>query len=513
MDALTIMKKRIAIGQISSESNSFVPMRVDEAFIRETGYLAIGDEVFELKDTGNEVAGFLDACSEEEGIEIVPLLAGRANSSGPLTSACYSHIKCTLLDRLKNAGPVDGVLLSHHGSMLAENIDDPEGDIIAAMRGLLGPRVPIAATLDLHGNVTRRMVEAATIIIGYQTYPHLDAFDTGKRAAHLLIQTINGNVQPTMAVVKLPMLLTAFHGTTQPGQPFGDLMQHAVGLEQSGEALSASLFFVGSYIDVPEMGCAALVITNGNLDPAVALSRDLADKYWAARDAFTTDCVSVYHALRQSREIGGRPILLLDTPDTTGGGAAGDSIALVRELLQAGVKEPTIAMVVDPEVAATAHHAGRGARIQAKIGHRLDPQWGRPIDIDARVEHVTNGNFVYQDGILKGSGASMGKSAVLDIGSIKILVASVPTYDCGLEQYESVGIDPKLYSFIGVKNMMNFRHAYGSFMKGYFPLDLPGPTPADLRTLPFKRVRRPIYPLDDMQEPLKPTVLLSKDRA
>ena len=513
MDALIVMNKRIAIGQISSESNSFVLTRVDEAFIRQTGYLVTGSEILDLEDAGNEVAGFLHACAEDADIEVVPLLAGRANSGGPFTADCYGHIRRTLLDRLRDAGQVDGVLLSHHGSMLAENEDDPEGDIIAAIRELAGPRVPIAVTLDLHGNVTRRMAEAANIIIGYRTYPHLDALDTGVRAARLLIQTINGEVRPAMAMVKLPMLLTAFHGTTQPGQPFGDLMQRAVGLEQSGAALSASLFFVGSYIDVPEMGCAALVITDDNLEQAEALGRDLADKYWATRQAFATVCVSVDHALRQSRDIDGRPILMVDSADTTGGGAAGDSIALVRDLLQAGIEEPTIAMVVDPVVATIAHRAGLGARIQTAVGHRLDPQWGQPIDIDARVERVTDGRFVYEDGILKGSRVSMGKSAVLRIGAIHLLVASVPTYDSGHEQYDSVGLDPRCASFVGVKNMMNFRHGYGSFMKRYFTLDLPGPTPADLRTLPFKRVRRPIYPLDHVPEPIAPAIVPSGDRS
>ena len=293
-------RRRIAIGQISSESNHFVSFQCELDLFRTTGYLYEKKELFQLRDTDTEVAGVLARLQEESDIEIVPLLAARANSSGPLSAACYRHLRNSLLEALREGGPIDGVVLSHHGSMAALGEDDPEGDIATQVRGIVCPEVPIVLTLDLHGNVTPRMVKATSAILDYTRYPHDDTFQTGERGSDLLIRAVRREIRPLMAQAKLPLLLTAFRASTQSGS-FGDLMQRAKELEKQRSALSTSLFLVGSYIWIcPTSGVAAsssrMGIGNGRKSRRIGWLKNSglsAGIFWWKRTASLKRCMAV----------------------------------------------------------------------------------------------------------------------------------------------------------------------------------------------------------------------------
>ncbi|HWE60355.1 MAG TPA: M81 family metallopeptidase [Chloroflexota bacterium] len=492
---------RIALGQISTESNQFVSFPCELELFRRTGFLHERGDVFQLAGSGGEIGGMLATLATSPDVEIVPLLAARCNSSGPLSTACYRYLKGHLLAALQDAAPVDGVLLSCHGSMAAMNNDDPEGDLLEAVRAIVGPAPSIVITLDLHGNVTERMVHAADAILGYEHYPHHDVYATGIRGASLLLRAVRREISPTIGYAKLPMLLTAFHASTEDGGPFAQLMEQAKALERQSAILSTSLFLVGSYLDVPEIGCSVVVIADGDASRAIGEATTLASAFWARRLEFSVRTWSVAQAVAQGRQLSGGPVLLLDTADTTGGGAAGDSSDLVRGLLEARVTEPCLAMVVDPTSAQACIRAGMGHEVLLELGHTVDPAWGRPLTVRGTVAAISDGRFLYTGGILGGSWASMGPSAVLDIGSIRVLIMSYPTYEWADEQYRALGVDPSVAKFVGIKNMMNFRTGYGACMKGYFVLDLPGPTPADMRALPFRRVARPLFPLDTIISP------------
>jgi microcystin degradation protein MlrC len=493
---------KIAIGGISLESNDFVPFTAELREFTEAGFLAEGDSIFALAENDLEIAGALHRLAAEPRLKVMPLIAARGVSSGRLSQAAYSRLREGLLDALERALPLDGVYLFQHGSMAALGEDDPDGDILGAVRDLVGANVPMVVSCDLHANVTSQMVEAADAIVGYKHYPHDDTRGTGERAAELLLRAVRGEVALVMAQAKLPLLLTAFNSTTLSNTPFLQLMEEAKTLEREAEVLSASLFLVGSYLDMPGLGCSAIVVTNGDKRRAADEASQLAQKFWRRRFEFEVETVSVADAVARGREIDGEPVLLLDTADTTGGGAAGDGIGLVRGLLEAGVSERSLAMVVDPVAAAACHRAGADKEIELVVGHAVDPRWGEPLQLRGRIERLSDGSFTYAGGILDGVTVTMGPSAVLAAGSIRLLVMSNPTYDWGDDQYRAVGLDPSTAKFVGVKNMMNFRFGYGKLMKGYFVLDLPGPTPPDMRTLSFKRVPRPIFPLDrELDEP------------
>ncbi len=497
-----IPQSRIAVGQISQETNHFVSTITEIGQFSEGGYLSVGDDVLGLGQSRTEIAGMLSILQNAEGTEVVPLLAARANSSGPLSCECYNQLKSKLLNRLTADPAVDGVLLSFHGSMSSMIEEDTEGDLISAVRETIGTAVPIVVTLDLHANVTSRMVQQATAILGYRTYPHEDVFDTGRRAAELLLRILSTNVDPVMVFAKLPLLLTAFNATTQENSPFADLVQEARLLEHEESILSTSLFYVGSYIDVKEIGCGALVVADGNREFALQNCTRLAKTFWGRREDFHVNTFSTEEAVRRGRDIHGSPVLLLDTADTTGGGAAGDGIGVVKQLLKLGIEEPSMAMVVDPRAAHRCHEAGPGAEVTVTLGHKLDPAWGEPTKLKVRVVRTLDGYFQYRGGIFGGCWADMGPSAVVQVDSVQVLIMSRATYDWGDEQYRAAGMDPESTKFVVVKNMMNFRRGYKDIMKGFFVLDLPGPTPADMRCLTFKNIQRPIYPLDkDLTDP------------
>ena len=492
---------RVAVGQISCESNTFATFRCDLETVRTTGYLYEGPALYALRGTDNEVAGALSVLEGDKSIEVVPLAAIRWNSSSVLEADAHQVLRRLILDRLRRAGSVDAVFLSCHGSMVATDSDDPEGWLAASVREIVGPRVPIAMSLDLHGNVTDLMVASIDLIVAYEHYPHDDGHATGERAARLLVRAARSEILPTTCRVRLPMILTAYNASTFGEGPFARLEREARAIESNPAILKVSMFYVGSYIDLPEMGCSSLVITDGDPVRARAEAERLAKDYWDRRLEFLVEAIPVAEAVRRGRAIEGGPIILLNTADTTGGGAAGDSIDVATGLLAAGVTEPALAMVVDPGAAAACHAAGEGAIVRVAVGHQVDSRWGRPAVLEGRVAKLSDGRFLYTGGIFGGTEASMGPSAVLEIGPLRLLIMTNSTYDWKDEQYRSVGLDAATAKWVEAKNMMNFRRAYGPILRGAFVLDAPGSTPPDMRSLPFERTGRPWFPLDEIAEP------------
>jgi microcystin degradation protein MlrC len=326
----------------------------------------------------------------------------------------------------------------------------------------------------------------------------------------LLLRALRNEIRPVAARASLPLLLTAFNASTLVDGPFSRLTSQARRAEEQPGVVSASVFLVGSYIDVPEMGSSAVIVADGDSALAEREATALAEAFWAAREEYRVETLTVSEAVRRGRTVDGGPVLLLDTADTTGGGAAGDSVHLLRELLALDVHEQALCSVVDPAAAARCHTAGVGASVSLQLGHSLDPRWGSPLAVVGRVAGLSDGAFRYSGGVYGGTAVSMGPSAVVEIGSIRVLVNSQATYEWGGEQYRALGLIPEQAKFVGVKNMMNFRFAYGDAMKAYYVLDLPGPTPPDMRSLPFTRVQRPIYPLDELHGETAPDVAISR---
>jgi microcystin degradation protein MlrC len=494
---------RIAVGSIFVECNEFGGRPTDMARFRQYE-LRYGPDVLHLVD--GAVGGMLQVLAEQGG-EPVPLLVASTCSGGPVTAECYAKLKGDLLQRLSAAGEVQGVLLALHGSAVVAGLGDLEGDLLRAVRAAVGPTIPIIGTLDLHAHVTAEMVASADALVAWETYPHKDAFTTGQRGARLLLDAVAGRCRPAMAMAKVPVLTGALRGSTEGDDPFADLMRETKALERAPEVLSTSLFMVHPNLDLPGMGSGALVVADGDMERAVALAEPIALHYWQRRHELDPEVLAPAEAIRRGLQIEGGPVLLVEAADCAGGGAAGDSVASVRALVEAGVSEPALAMVVDPRAAARCHHAGIAALVTLSLGHQLDPQWGQPIELTGRVARLSEGRFQYTGGIWAGTWASMGPTAVLEVDALRILIASEATYDWADEQYRAVSLDPRTAKFVVAKNPMNYRYGYAGISRGALVLDTPGPTPPTVRRLPYRHVQRPYFPADDDIPGLRPTIL------
>ena len=491
---------RVAVGGILTECNDFGGTPIDVAAF-ERFELRYGDDV--LGVAGGVMGGMLEVLAERGAVP-VPLLFASTSPGGPLTDECYETLRRDLLAALERVVPVDAVLLALHGAAVSESVHDIEGDLLAAARALAGPGVPIVATLDLHAHVTEAMVTNADGLVAWETYPHRDSYTTGRRGAALLVDAAVGTARPTMVMAKVPVLTGAVHGSTEGDGPFADMMRKAKRLEDRPDVLSTSMFLVHPFIDRPGMGSGGLVITDDDPGGARAAAVALAEEYWQRRHEFEPDMSTPAEAVRQGLDIDDRPVVLMETADACGGGAAGDSVACIAALLEFAPDAASVAPVVDPEAAARCHAAGVGAEVTLRLGHRLDPRWGDPITVGGTVEAMTDGRFVYEGGIWEGVVGEMGPTAVLRAGGLRIVIATHPTYEWTGEQYASVGVDAHAPKFAVAKNPMNYRMVYPD--APVIVIDSPGPTPASVRSLPFQRMQRPFFPLDDDIPALRPTV-------
>jgi microcystin degradation protein MlrC len=494
---------RVAIGSIFTECNHFVDTLIDVRHF-ERNELRRGDEVLDAE--GGVVGGMLGVL-RERGTDIVPLIVATAVSGGPLAAECYRQLKEELLGFLRQALPVDGVLLPLHGSATSVDVDDLEGDLLGAVRELVGTQVPVIATLDCHAHVTREMIRHANALLAWETYPHVDTFMTGVRGARLLFDTLEGKIKPTMAIAKVPVLASGVNGQTDVPGPFADVMSFAKSREGHEGVLSTSVFLVHPYLDLPDMGAGGLVITDLDIDKAVALASEIAQKYWDRRFDLDPPVYTPADAIHRGLQVHGGRILLVETADCCGGGAAGDSVATLNSLLEADIPYLSLVPVLDPEAAAQCHALGAGHEIQLKLGHKLDPKWGKPIAVSGKILKTSDGAFKYSGGVWEGQWSSMGPSATLQVGSTQVLISSYPTYDWADEQFRSMDLDTRAAKFIVVKNPMNHRLGYGGIYKERFILDTPGPTPATLLHLSYRRLSRPVYPFDKYIPNLSPTIL------
>lgn len=493
---------KVAVGSLFIECNHLGGAPADiESFRRSE--LDFGDAV--LEKTAGTVGGMLQTL-RAASVGIAPLVVASACPSGPVTAGCYDSLKSEFLARLRAASPIGGVLLALHGSAAAENAGDLEGDLLTAVRELVGPEIPIVATLDLHAHVTCAMVCAADALVAWETYPHRDAFETGIRGARAVVDIIEGRLAPAMALAKVPVLVSGVHGHTEGEGPFADVMRLAKSFETRSGVYSTSAFLVHPYLDLPEMGGGGLVVTQDDPALARALATEVAEMYWRKRFDLEPATFDPDDAIRRGLELDGGPVLLVETSDCCGGGAAGDSAASLKALLANRVTQRSLVPIVDPAAAAACHRAGTGCEVTLTIGHRIDSKWGTPVAITGTVLRLSDGCFTYRGGIWEGQAGRMGPSACLQVGAIEILLASHATYEwCG-EQYDLLGMDARAAKFVVVKNPMNYRMTYGSIARAAFLLDMPGPTPPTLRHVAYRNVVGPWFPANQDMAGIAPTV-------
>jgi microcystin degradation protein MlrC len=484
---------RIAIGGIMHESNTFSPQATGLTRFREGSLTYAAAMVPAWRDAHHEVGGFIDGATTF-GYDLVPLGMAWATPSGPVTDEFLDHFCDTLASGIRMAKP-DGVLIALHGAMVTPNHPSADTEVLRRLREALGTDVPLAVTLDFHGNVSPAMAEYANILVGYQTYPHIDQRERGLLAARLLTRMVRGEVRAVSRVAKPPMILNLL-GQDTGREPMRSLMAQAREIEKRPEVLSVSLMAGFPYADVPDMGPAVIAVTDGDAGQATAVADELAAAMWAVRDELYVPCPEPPAAVTRARESTRSPVLLIDLGDNIGGGSAGDGSVLLAELCRQGATGFVVVLFA-PEAVSAAWGVGVGGRFEAEVGGATDQLHGEPVPVRGEVRSLHDGRWVETEARHGGRRDNdQGPTAVIALPNDNTLVLnSLRTPPFSLGQLTSIGIDPTAARIIVVKAAVAYKAAYEPIAGEIIPVDTPGLTAINPARFTYTRIRRPMYPL------------------
>src|SRR5688572_5356711 len=497
------MPRRILIAQFAHETNTFsrLPTTLDDYRRR---WLVVGEALIErFRDTRTEIGGLIDYAAAA-GWELVPAVAANATPSGKLTRETWETIRDLIIASARRALPLDGVVLALHGAMVSETEDDAEGALLEALRGVLGTTMPVVVTLDLHANATPRMARHASALISYRTYPHVDQYERAQQAARLVDLALDGKARLQTLLVQPPTLTGADHGrTVQPG-PMRDLLAKADRLERESGIHVVSIQAGFTPADIEWAGPSVAVSHEpGMAGRAREIAEELAREIWKRRHEETVRYCSIDEVMAAVAKDDGRggPLVIADGTDNPGGGGYGDATNMLRALIEAGSVSVAVGHLLDPAAAQAARKTGVGNRARFSLGSHIDPAFGKPIEIEAEVQSISDGIFINDGPMAKGTKSDMGPSAVLRIGGIEVIVISNRLQNTDLQTFLSQGIDPRRRRVLLVKSVHHFRAAYAPIAREVMVVDSGALCTPDPKRYKYRKLRRPIWPLDEIAAP------------
>ena len=485
---------KIGVGLIMQESDSFSPITTSLQNFKDYYYVK-GKEILEkFKGTNHEIGGFIDIATKEH---FTPLytIAANAVSSGPVESETLNYLIQEMLRYLDSGGDIDGFYMVLHGGMLVDEINDGSGMILHALREAIGEDIPIVASLDMHANITSLMVQNCNAIRVYHTFPHVDQRETGTIATEILLKIINKEITPKMSVCKIPMALPAEISTTNR-EPAKKIIKAMENIEKKSGIVSASFCHMQPWLDTPTAGCSTVVISDGNKELAVKEARNLADLFWSLRDDYLPPLLKPEDAIKKALSAQDGPFLLLEGADSPSAGAPGDGTNLLKVIMEMKIDKPTYFQIVDSEAVNHAIKAGLNATVTVSLGGKID-KFSKPVKVTARVKTITDGVFKNIGPFNRGVETKMGRTVVLVKDKIYIVVNELPTLLIDSATYRSVGLRPEDAQIVCVKSTVI---AYGDTPKEILFLDTLGSSSPNLKGLPFKKIKRPFYPFDIMDE-------------
>lgn len=488
---------RIAIGQLWQETNTFNPLPTTRADFESFGVLR-GDDLLEKMADTNEPGGFIQSLrSWPERPEIRGLVRLPAWPSGTATAATFDWLLSETTQALEAVLPVDAVLLALHGALVAECEPDVEGAVLEAVRRRIGPNVPLVATLDLHANVTEKMVRTADALVLYHTAPHVDVFETGVRGARVLRRILIEGARPATAFIKLPLVVPAERANTQDPASvsfgFRAMLQE---LEADPRILTAGLATVQPWLDIPDLGSAVLVTADGDGELARNRCDALAAAVWSRRADYLPDLVPVADAVRQAFEHPAGLVVLGDGADATTSGAPGDATHLLAEILRYDWPRPALVPLVAPNVVEQARALGVGGAIRTSLGGVRDHRFSRPLEIEAAVDKLFDARFVMSGHLARNLAIEMGPGAVLRRGNVHILATSKSGPHFAPDFFRSAGLDPFAAAVLVAKSPCGFRAAYQDRAAKIIQVRSPGCAPSDFWNYDYRHIPRPLWPWD-----------------
>ena len=494
---------RIATGTISHETNTFCahPTTLDN-FKHDryaprsvkTGYLDAKDFFEEFTGTKSVAGGFIDA-SSNLGFELVPTVWASATPGGTVTGETFDYLLSALLRELQNAGKVDGVLLGLHGGGYSEIHNDLEGKVLEDVREIIGEDTPLATVFDLHANVSELRVRTADFIVGYDTYPHIDMYERGVEAASIMVSTIKGKVKPTMAMEK-PPLIPPLQAQFTEKPPMSKIMDLAHRIEREKGILNVTVSASFPLTDAKDTAISLIVTSDGDTNLAKSKAKTLSDFTWSLRREFSVTPTPIEQAVKEAMSSPG-PTILADIGDNPGAGGSTDGTALPRALIESDAKNTVVAVMRDPEAVSKAIQAGVGNRITMKIGGKTDKLHGDPLEVTGHVHLISDGMFRNRGPMGAGMEVRLGKTVVLNCNGVEIILTELRYQPTDLQVYRCVGIEPSEKQIIVVKSSVHYRAAHSPIAKKIIEVDTPGVTGPNLKRYPFRKVKRPIFPLDE----------------
>lgn len=486
---------RVAVIHIGQETNDFNPVPTTLDGFRQFGIIE-GAAILTRMAGRGQVGGMIDAVTETGmNVDWVPIISAWAMAGGRIDTESRLFFEERIGTGLRDAGPIDALVAHLHGACSAEGVDDVEGAQLGIARAVLGPDVPILLTLDHHANVTHQMVAHSTAIIGHRTQPH-DTYDTGRLSGALLVRMLRGEVKPVIAWRKLRLITHQEQYLTAHG-PMKEWFDQARAMEADARVLQVSPCPMQPWLDVAEGGWATIVTTDG--DPALAekLAEESADFAWARRERFMVkQAVAIDEAVRQADAAPRGVVVLSDTGDTVFGGSAGDSNLILESILRQGIAGRALIPLISPATARRLAEAGEGAAVTLPVGGDSCPEFFTPLTVTGRVRLVAPGKV--KVAVFQQPEFDQGITVVFDIGPVTLFVTertgaagNVP------DVYRAFGIEPADYQMAVLKTASNFQF-FAPIASQVIRVDTRGPGQSDVKGLPWQRVPRPIFPMEDV---------------
>src|SRR5215469_3800793 len=497
---------RIALLGFSTECNRFAPPATESDFSARA-YAAGEALLAETRAThpriSQEMPAFVAAMDRTGPWTPVPLRLAQAQPNGPVVHEFFERLMAEWREGLLAAMPLDGVYVCSHGAGLTTEDDDPDGALLALVREIVGPDVPVAATLDLHANVSARMVDSVDVFIGYRTNPHLDMRERGAEAASAIREMLGG-VKPQRALIRLPIVPPTVTLLTAAG-PYAEMI--ALGQRRmSPEIMNVSAMGGFAFADAPDCGLSVVVTARRDKRAAEALAREIAELGWANRARFYPRLTSLDDAVGKALAVGRDPALpalvFADVADNPGGGGRGNTVFLLRAFYEAGVDDALLGVFYDPDLAAEAHRLGQGARFEAQFNRSETTNFSEPYTAPAIVVALTDGHCVGRRGIYAGLRLELGPCAALQVGGVTVVVISHRVQCADPIFFEMMGLDIGRARSVVVKSRGHFRGGFDEFFgsEQIVEVDLPGLTSPILGRFEWTRLPRPVIPLDDNVE-------------
>ena len=496
--------KRVALMGMHLEANSFAPPTTEQDF-KTLCYLA-GEEILADIALDNpslpvEVAAFHDEM-QLRGIdwEPLPILVTAAEPGGPADEDFFQRTKAEMQRRLEDAGPIDGVFCSLHGAMTSTGGDDPDGEVLGMVREVVGPDVPILSSLDLHANISERMVEMADVLVAYITNPHVDQAERAQEAAGLMCEIWDG-MKPETAFIRLPLVSPSVVLLTAEG-PYADLINYG---QRAQTDIIANVSVVAGFVysNTPMNGIAVIVTARNDLGAARSLAQDIAERAWADRTRFRKDLTALDCAIAMIKANGenlSRPAqIFADVADNPGGGGRGNTTYVLKALVEADVQDCLFGVFHDPALVRAAQTAGEDAEFDAIFNAETESEFSARYTALARVLGLHDGKMVGTLGIWAGRSIDVGPTALLQVGGVK-LVAITHRKQCADPIYfQTFGLDVTEARSVVVKSRGHFRAGFAPFFSAehIFEIDVPGLTSPVLSNFNFDRLPRPVYSLDE----------------